>query len=288
MSLLNFTPEIWSARLLHALDKSLVYASPGIINRDYEGEISAAGDTVRINSIGDVTISDYTKNTDINAPEALTDAGQTLVIDQQKYFNFAVDDIDKAQNKPAVMDEAMRRAGYGLRDKADQYIASLCTDVAAANVVGLGTTTTPLVPSSNTDGTTVYDYLVDMGILLSEANIPTGGRWAVLPPWVEGRLRKDNRFVGYGTDSNKPALTNGMIGNVAGFEIYISNNCPSDGTYYKIIAGHPMAWSFAQQLLKMEAFRPERRFSDAMKGLHVYGAKVVRPDALSVGVWKKS
>src|SRR4051812_37241322 len=111
MALDNFIPNVWAGSILRALYTSLVYAQPQIINRDYEGEIAAAGDTVRINMIGDVTVSDYTKNTDIASPETLTDAQLSLKVDQAKYFNFQIDDIDAAQQKPKVMGEASLRAG---------------------------------------------------------------------------------------------------------------------------------------------------------------------------------
>jgi coat protein Gp5 len=283
MALNNFIPQIWAARLLRALEKSLVYGSAVVINRDYEGEIQGQGDSVRINSIGDPTISDYTRNTDISAPEALQDASQVLTIDRAKYFNFAVDDVDKAQMKPKVMDEAMSRAGYGLRNAADTYIAALYSQAAA--VTGLGDDTTPLVPTS----TTAYEYLVDMGVKLDEANVPAEGRWCILPPWYEGLLLKDARFVSFGTEANQDHLQNGMIGRAAGMLILKSNNVPNtSGAKYKVIAGHPMAWSYAEQIVKVEAYRPERRFSDALKGLHVYGSRVVRPDCLVVGTFSKS
>lgn len=283
MSLNNFTPEVWSARLLNALDTALVYGSPQVINRDYEGEISGMGDTVNINSIGDVTIADYTKNADISQPETLTDAQQKLVIDQGKYFNFAVDDVDKAQTKPKVMDEAMRRAGYGLQKKSDLYIASLYTQFTV--VTGLGDDTTALVPTS----TTMYEILVDIGVKLDETDTPSPDRFAVLPPWCIGLLLKDQRFVSFGTVENISRLQDGFIGEAAGFNIMKSNNVPNtSGAKYKIISGHPMAWSYAQQILKMEGFRPERRFSDAVKGLNVYGAKVVRPDQATVATLSKT
>ena len=117
--------RIWSAQLLTALDKSLVYA--GLCNRDYEGEIKAYGDQVKINSLGDVNVGQYTKNTDISAAQTLTDAQRILEINQSWYFNFQVDDVDAAQQKPKVMEEAMKRAAYALADKADQYICLLYT-----------------------------------------------------------------------------------------------------------------------------------------------------------------
>lgn len=287
MSLSNFIPTLWSSKLAIAMDKALVYASQMVINRDYEGEIKNAGDSVRINTIGDPTIKSYTKNTNIDAPETLTDAGQTLLVDQQDYFNFAVDDIDAVQQKPKVMNEAMRRAGYKLRDDVDQYIASLVSGAGLTS--GLGDDTTPKVPSANTAGTTVYEYLVDMGVLLDEQSAPTTGRWVILPMWMHGLLLKDNRFVNYGTDMNRQSLAEGNVGRAAGFEVLISNNVPNtSGTKYKVLAGHPVAWTFASQLLKIEAFRPELRFSDALKGLHVYGAKVIHPECLALGTFSKT
>ena len=118
---LDFIPTVWAARLLTALEKSLVYGQRQVCNRDYEGEIREAGNTVKIASIGDVTIGDYTKDTDIADPEVLTDDEQTLLIDQQKYFNFYVDSIDRAQQNVNVLDEAMRRSAWALARKGRQF-----------------------------------------------------------------------------------------------------------------------------------------------------------------------
>lgn len=283
MSLGNFIPQIWAARLLENLNNAHVYAQPGVINRDYEGDITGAGDVVKINSIGRVTIGTYTKNTDISDPETLDDAQANLLIDQQKYFNFQVDDVDRAQQKPKVMDAAMREAAWGLRDVADQYIAGLYTGVASANTTGLGDDTTPLVPTK----VTAYEYLVDMGTVLDENNVPRDGRWVIVPPWYHGFLVKDDRFVGAGAGDQ--VLRNGMVGQAAGFSVLLSNNVPNtSGAKYKVIAGHPMAWSYAEQIVSVESFRPEKRFADAVKGLHVYGAKLVRPTAIAVGTFSKS
>lgn len=277
MSLNNFIPAIWSARLLQNLHKGLVYGQTGIVNRDYEGEITGAGDSVRINNIGAVSVGDYTKNTDMTAPQTLSDAQQTLLIDESKFFNFQVDDVDKAQQKPKVMDEAMREAGYALADVADQFIAGLYTGVAGPNTIG--SDATPVVPTT----ATAYEYLVDLATLLTEANIPTMGRWCVVPPWIYGRLLKDDRFVKAGTATSDQVLRNGEVGEAAGFRILQSNNVPNTaGTKYKVIAGSSIAISYADQIASIEAYRPEKRFADAMKGLHVYGAKLVRPSAIAV------
>lgn len=276
MSVTNFIPTIWSARLLRHLDKKHVYAN--LLNRDYEGEIKNFGDTVKINQIGDVEIKDYTRNQDIEAPDDLSGKQLMLTIDQAKYFNFAVDDVDNAQTNPKLMDKAMQRAGYGMNDVTDQFAANLLyVGVDAANI--LGTDDSPIVPTADD----AYDALVDLSTLLTEANVPMDGRWAVIPAWYHGMLLKDKRFVGNGTDYNKAILEGGEVGVAAGFRILLSNNVPNTtGTKYKIIAGTNEAGSYAEQILKTEAYRPEKRFSDAIKGLHVYGVKVLQPKCLAV------
>ena len=297
MSTENFIPSVWAGSILRALDTALVYANPNIINRDYEGEVASGGDTVRINMLGDVTISTYTKNTDLSSPEALTDAQLILKIDQGKSFNFQVDSVDQVQQKPKVFGEATRRAAYGLRKAIDSYIAGTYTDISATNVIG--SDGSPITGTWLTTGTLAYDRLVDLGVLLDNADVPDAGRWVVVPPWFEAYMLKDARFVGYGTGFNAGLLQNGFpgeqwtqpqgstqtmpIGRAAGFDVYKSNQVPNTAaTKYKIIAGHPMAWSFVQQILEVDAYKPEKRFGDALKGLAVYGAKVVRPSALAV------
>jgi N4-gp56 family major capsid protein len=279
----NFIPQVWSAQLLVSLKKALVYGQAGIVNRDYQGEITAYGDTVKINDIGAVTIGDYTKNTNISDPEALTDATRTLQITQSKFFNFQVDDIDRAQQNPKVMAQAMVEAAYALRDVADQFIASMHTGVAAANTIG--DDTTPIVPTK----ADAYEYLVDLSVKLDEANVPEQGRFVVVPPWFEGLMLKDDRFVKSGTTSGVETLMNGQIGAAAGFNVLKSNNVPNTtGTKYKIIAGYNGAISYAEQVNQVEGYRPEKRFADAVKGLHLYGAKLVRPTGIAVLTANKS
>lgn len=283
MSLNNFIPTVWSGMILAALMKSHVFASPGVISRDYEGEITGKGDSVKINSIGDVTVKDYTKSTNIDDPETLDDASQILVIDQQKYFNFSIDDIDKVQQTPKVMGEATDRAAYGLKDVLDSYLASLYTDIASANFIGSDGSPTVIDTAAK-----AYENLVDLGVLLDESDVPSDGRFVVVPPWFEGRMLKDDRFVSFGTAGNVDRLVNGAIGEAAGFTIYKSNNVSAASSKWKIIAGHPMGWNLAEQIVQTEAFRPEKRFGDAIKGLHVYGAKVTRPTALACLIASKS
>lgn len=281
---LDFIPTVWAARLLVALEKALIYGQTHVSNRDYEGEIRKAGNTVKIASIGDVTIGDYTKDTNINDPESLTDDEQTLLINNAKYFNFYVDSVDRAQQNVNVLDEAMRRSSWKLRDESDTFLAA-AMDSAVPTGNKIGSTTTPKVPTK----ADAYEYLVDLGVLLDESNVPMDGRFVVVPAWFHGLLLKDDRFVRSGTPSGDRKLVNGEVGEAAGFAILKSNNVPNaTGTKYKIIAGHSIATAYVEQILDVQTYKPEKRFGDAVKGLHVYGAKVVRPTALAELIANKS
>ena len=272
MSVKNFIPQIWSARLLAHLDKIHVYA--GLINRDYEGEIKQFGDTVKINQIGDITIKKYT-GAAIDAPDDLTGEQDTLTIDQANYFNFAIKDVDNAQTNPKLMNEAMARAAYGLNDTVDSLLAGIMVAGAAG---AIGSDESPFVPTKDD----AYDLLVDLGTELTEKNVPLLGRWVVVPPFYHGLLQKDSRFVGNGTDVNMAILQGGHIGAAAGFQIYVSNNVPNtDGAKYKILAGTNAGASFAEQITETEGYRPESNFSDAVKGLHLCGVKVLQKNALA-------
>lgn len=277
MAITRFRPQIWSAQLLTTLKKTMVYGAPGVVNRDYEGEISAAGDTVKITSISRPTIGTYVPNVTTINPEQLTDAQRTLTIDQAKYFAFEVDDVDARQAKGNVMPEAMNEAAYALADVADQYLASLYTGVASANNLG----TISVVATTPTDA---YDkILVPLKVQLDVANVPTNGRYVIVPPWFHGRLLLDQRFIKVNESGTSEGLRNGMVGRAAGFDILLSNNAPNPtGDDYVIQAGTPMAISYAEQINKTEAYRPQSSFADAVKGLHVYGAKLVRPEAIAV------
>jgi len=281
---LDFIPTVWASRLLTALEKSLIYGQADVCNRDYEGEIREAGNTVKIASIGDVAIGTYTKDADIDEAEVLTDDDQTLTIDQQKYFNFYVDSIDRAQQNVNVLDEAMRRSAWALKDTADSYLAGV---ISAAVPTGnkIGTVTTPKVPTKDD----AYEYLVDLGVLLDESNVPLDGRYVVVPAWFHGLLLKDERFIKAGTRRSDATLANGEVGSAAGFSIMKSNNVPNTtGEKYKIVAGHSMATTYVEQVLDLQTYKPEKRFGDAVKGLHVYGAKVVRPTALAMLIANKA
>ena len=276
MAILNFVPEVWSASLLGSLKKSLVFGAPSVCNRNYEGEIADSGDTVKITSISRPTIGTYTKNSTTITPEVLTDAQRSLLIDQSKYFAFEVDDIDLRQAKDggALMSEAATESAYGLADVADQYIASLYTGVDSANNISTYSVTT---------AAKAVEQLVALKVKLDNANVPTMGRYVIVPPWYHGLLLLDDRFVRLDASGATEALRNGVVGRAFGFDVYVSNNCINvTGDDWIVQAGYPGAISFAEQIVKVEAYRPENSFSDALKGLHVYGAKLVRPTGIAV------
>lgn len=274
MSIIRFRPEIWSAVLLSALRKKLVFGQPAVVNRDYEGDISAMGDVVHISTIGDPTIANYAAG-DTLTYEDLSDSGQTMPIDQAQKFSFKVDDIDKRQavNGGAVMAEAMSRAAYKLADTVDQYIAGLYTGVDAANAI----TTTAV-----TTGDIAYTQLVALRTKLSQANVPMEGRYAIVPPWYYGLLLNNDKFVRQDASGTTDGLRNGIVGRAAGFDVYESNNVINvTGDDYIVQAGVPMAISYADQITETEALRLQTTFADAVRGLHVYGAKLVRSNAIA-------
>lgn len=269
---LTFIPEVWSAKILASLKKSLVYGQPGVVNRDYEGEIANQGDTVRIRSIGRPTISSYSKYGTLTY-EQLTDAQRSLVISQAKSFSFTVDDIDTAQSPGGEVDEATMEASYGLRDVADQYIAGLYTGIQSANQVGTVSVTTAAL---------AFTQIRKLAVKLDEANVPREGRFAVIPPWYHGLLLEEDRFVRVDASGTAEGLRNGQVGRALGFDILVSNNAPLvTGDDYAVIAGTNKAISFAEQVVKTESIRLETTFGDGIRGLHVYGAKLVRPDGLA-------
>ncbi|MFJ6559968.1 P22 coat protein - protein 5 domain protein [Streptomyces sp. NPDC091412] len=278
MSVANFKPEIWSAQLLTALEGALVYAQPQLVNRNYEGEISSHGQSVHITTIGDPTIFDYDKTSKLNYEEVET-AGTDLIIDQAKAFAFRLDDVDKAQVLVNPMMQMSQNAAYGLRDKADAYVASLYTGVAASNTIN----STGSAQSLGT-ATDAYDkVLVPLRTRLNRSNVPTEGRYVVGSPEFTGALLRDDRFVRVDASGTDSGLRNGIVGRAAGFDVLESNNTPNPTGQVQVIqAGYPGAITYAEQILETEALRLQDTIADAIRGLHVYGAKLLRPTGIAV------
>lgn len=275
MSINNFIPELWSASILRTLEKKHVFAM--LANRDYEGQIRQAGDTVKINMLGDITVGTYTKNTDISSPETLTDAQTTLVIDQQKYFNFQIDDIDRRQQVPKLMGEATGKAGYALAQVTDQFFAGKIAECGLSRG-----------SSGSAIDVTSADITEELTILarqFSDADIPLEGRFMIVQPWLVEKMV----LAGLSTRTDNTQLfQNGFIERILGWDIYQSTNVEdSDGAganTENFCGIRGQSFTYAEQILETEAYRPELRFADALKGLHVYGGKIIRPD-MTLAYW---
>ena len=274
MTVNNFIPTIWSGQVFTDFQKATILG--GLCNRNYEGEITGQGDAVKINMVGPVTVRAYTKNSTSDLTvERLTDAQTTLVIDQADYFNFSVDDIDAVQAKGNILGGGMTNAAQAMAESADTFIANLYTQAGAS--------TYQTITLASTD----YGILTMFGRadqLLNEMNCPQNGRKAYLSPYVKAQLVKQNVMLTNGL--NADLFVNGFIGRYMNFDIYMSNNLATGSTHtasnpvHECLFGTPEAITFADQIVKTEAYRPENSFADAVKGLHVYGGKVVKPKGL--------
>jgi hypothetical protein len=281
MSVNNFKPEIWLANIDVALKKNLVYAALG--NKDYEGALSF-GTTVKVNEVMPFSTTDYTQYSDVTFTQLET-SQRFLTIDQQKYIAKTIDDIDMAQANVDFMTTITSEIGYSFGDQMDSYIAGLYAQAGLSDATLLGSSATPIeVNSANVD-----DYFLAMGEIMTKNNVPKVGRFVVIPAWMETKLTLAMNAV---LTTNNPTVENGFLGRAYNFDFYTSNNVSeaSAGTNAKILAGiKGRSWSVAQQIVKVEAGRHEKQFGDFIKGLHVYGAKIMRPDLTAVGyVTKKA
>ena len=279
-SLKSFIPaNVLSAMVEETLRKSLVLGA--VANTKYQGVIASAGDSVLIPVIGDVTITDHTVN-DTIVYEALDSSSIKLVCDQQKRFSFAVDDVDARQAQADVAALYADKAAYQLKDASDQFLAGLYTQAGVTS--SLGTTATPLtVTAANTTGGNVgvYDLIARIAKGLDEKNVPQEGRWLVCPPWLISKLKLAGILTVQGTIDQMAAI-NGKVGYTMGFDIRMSTNLTNhNAAGSKILAGTMNAMSFVSQILNVETLRLETKFGDGVRGLYVYGGKVVQPDQLA-------
>ena len=262
MAIINFISTVWSENLLKQLDKKYI----GVLNcnREFEGDIKNQGSIVKICGVGDVTVSDYTRNTDMSAPETLSDTVRTLKIDQAKYFNFQIDDVDRAQSNPKLMDEAMKTAAAALANAADAYVYSLY-EFSNYSLTDDAVTADKIV-----------EHIIDLQTQMMKADVLSSDEIVVeVSPEIAALILKAK--IDLGTD-NSDALESGLLGKIAGCKIYVSNNvCVDEDSYHKCIMRTKRAVAFAEQISEVEAYRPEKRFADAVKGLHLYGAKIVYP-----------
>lgn len=266
-----------SGLILETLKSALAYARH--FNEDYQGEVTP-GASLKIPSIGSVTVSDYARYTDITAQEA-ADSAVTLNVDKQKYFSILLDDVDAIQAKPGILTAYTIEAVFALRKQID---ADLAATLAAGGTLtaGLGSGTTPIeVNSKNIAG-----QLMLMARLLDDASVPRANRVVTLPPWAIEKLTLAS--IVDSTD-NAPTLAEGIVGRYAGFDIGMSQSVPNTaGAKFKIIASAPLSATMALQLQNVESIRHPTMFADNLRGLAVYGSVCTRPATIAVGTWNQA
>ena len=270
----NFIPEVFSKLLQAKFYKTSVL--PAISNTDYEGEIASMGDKVVIRTTPAVTINDYSGTI---TTQELTTSKVELLIDKAKYYSFLGDDILKAQSDIDLVTKAPDDAAEGMRVAVE-------TDVLAGVVTGA----TTIQSQASITASNVLTSILSMSTALDTLNIPEEGRFIVLSPEFISLLKQSELRQAYLTGDDTSPLRNGKMGIVDRFTVYQSNmlytpGSGSDSGYTHVLAGHPKAISFASQFTNTETNRMESTFGDQIRGLKIYGSKVVVPDALVVGKW---
>lgn len=280
MAVDSFIPEVWNATLLTTLERKYVFGQGGVVNSDYEGDIAEYGDTVHIGTLTDPTVATYTKNVTVIDPATLATTDQTLLIDQSKYFAFELDDVDRRQVRDGgqLMSKAASRAATKLAATLDGFVSNLMVTGAGGILTAQDVATVDAA----------YLLLRRLRMTLDKADVPAEGRFLIVSPEFYAVILGDPRFVDASKYGTNAPIMNGEVGRIVGFSVMVSNTIPAGtaGTPPEVsnfvVAGHSMATTLAVQINKTEAYRPDNSFSDAIKGLHLYGAKVVRPEALAV------
>ena len=276
MAINNFVPAVWSEHLLQDLERQ--YVGVAHCSREYEGEIKEKGNVVKICGLANVRVSNYLKDTNMDEPDTLSTSQQELVINQAKYFNFQIDDVDHIQSKPNLMSTALKKASTALATEADKYVYSLVEN--AGNSINC----------SVRNGDQIIDEILNARTGMMERNILDPDDIVIeVSPAIATMILKAK--IGLVSD-NYDTLEKGCIGSLFGCKIYVSNNITqiqdTEFTTHKCLLRTKRAIAFAEQLSEIEAYRPERRFADAVKGLYLYGAKVVYPlelVALTINVY---
>ena len=286
-----FLPSIFSKKVLNFFRKSSV--AEAITNTDYAGEISAYGDSVKIIKEPEITVYQYERGADV-AQTKLTDVETTLIVDVANAFKFKVDDIETAMSHVNFKEVASSSAAYALRDAFDQgVIAKMFAGVSAAapnHVLGADSGTN--LGAGVFDGAGAIDItgandpldvMAHMARLLDEQNIPEEGRWFLAPPsFYEQLSQSSSKLMSVDFNAGQGSIRNGLVssGKLRGFDMYKSNNIPGTTAAGQILAGHISSTATAQTITSTEVLRDQDSFGDICRGLHVYGAKVLRPDAL--------
>lgn len=267
-----FIPQIWSQKLEQMLSKNCVMMQ--CVNKNWEGEIKQQGDRVKIITPAEVSVSTLTGD-DITY-EALTPTAQELTINQKKFFAFKIDDVAKAQANTDIMEAHLLNAKRAIEEVQDSYLLGMHTNVTSANTVG--SESSPISLSK----TTIYEQFVKLAKALKNSNaVYTGIKpWVVINPDIEAYLLQSPEFISAHNVADK-TLREGSIGRIAGMDVLVSTNLTAVSSKYYVLAGTNDAITFASQLAKIESLRDKDSFSDLVRGLYLYGAKTVQPNALA-------
>ncbi len=259
----NFIPEVWSAKTQKIADKTMVMKK--IVNTDYEGEIKKAGDTVHVRSFGEITIRNYTREQTL-VNDTLVDPMSDLVIDQEKYFCFIVDDVDKAQSDINIMNGYIKRAADAIARTVDQHIHANYANVDSGNIIGSSGSPVTLTKDN------IYFYCTELRRLMKDDNA-SGEMHLVVDPTREALMLNAPEFV-RSTGLGDRVVQDGEIGTIAGFKVHCSTNLNSASGNRPILALTRDLISYAGQVAHTEMDRPSNQFVDQFKGLYVYGSKV--------------
>jgi len=290
-----FLPSVYSKKVLNFFRKASVVEA--ITNTDYAGEISAFGDSVKIIKEPVISVSDYTRGSDTTATK-LTDQELTLVVDSAKAFKFIVDDIETNMSHVNFKEVASSSAAYALKDSYDAaVIAAMFSGVSSSSPDHvLGTDNATDLAAGTFDGTgnldigfgtsehDPIDVMARMARLLDEQNVPEEGRWFVASPdFYEVLGQASSKLLSVDFNAGQGSIRNGLVssGKLRGFDMYKSNNIASTtNAAGKCLAGHISSTATANTILSTEVLRDPSSFGDIVRGLHVYGAKVLRGEAL--------
>ena len=290
-----FLPSVYSKKVLNFFRKASVVEA--ITNTDYAGEISAYGDSVKIIKEPVISVSDYTRGSDTTDTK-LTDQEITLVVDSAKAFKFIVDDIETNMSHVNFKEVASSSAAYALKDSYDAAVlASMfagCSASSPDHIIGADAAagtggvaeTTASVDLLGSDGTGVdaIDLMARMARLLDDQNVPEEGRWFVAPPsFYEELSQSGSKLLSVDFNAGQGSIRNGLVssGKLRGFDMYKSNNIADTSTATgKVMAGHISSTATANTILSTEVLRDPTSFGDIVRGLHVYGAKVLRDESL--------
>ena len=282
-----FIPEIYSKKVQIALRKAAV--AEAVCNTDYMGEISSFGDTVNIIKEPQIAVADYTRGLAVTSTN-LTDQELVLTIDQAKSFSFKIDDLEKRFSHVNFQAIASDNAAYALRDAMDSNILAAISAGATATT-GMGTTGTPIDIGF---GSGEVDPLNQMALAakeLDEANAPEDGRWFVAAPeWYNQLSNSASKLLSVDFNAGQGSIRNGLVasGLLRGFSMYKSNNLPTNdlsgatpagsATAPEALFGHMSSTAAASAMNKVETVRDTGTFSDIVRGLMVWGRKVLRPE----------